>query len=103
MSRITFEPESPTAPPISAKKLAANRANSKKSTGPRTPQGKSRVSRNALKHNCSQSALLPSECDATYEIHQAEILESLHPRTAIQYAIVSQISQILWKLDRMPD
>ena len=30
--------------------LAANRANAQKSTGPRTPQGKARVSFNAFKH-----------------------------------------------------
>src|SRR5258706_2798706 len=103
MSRITFESESSSARPISEKKLCANRQNAQKSTGPRTPHGKSKVARNAVKHNCSQSALLPSECDATYEIHQAEIYESLRPKSPIQYALVSQISQILWKLDRFPD
>lgn len=35
---------------ISAKRVEANRANAKKSTGPRTVRGKSRVSRNALRH-----------------------------------------------------
>ena len=35
---------------ISVRKLIANRRNAKKSTGPRTPQGKAYSSRNALKH-----------------------------------------------------
>ena len=35
---------------ISPKKLAANRANAKKSTGPRSPAGKTRSSQNRLKH-----------------------------------------------------
>jgi hypothetical protein len=35
---------------ISPKRLAANRANAAKSTGPRTPQGKARSSQNARKH-----------------------------------------------------
>ena len=38
------------AKPISEAKLAANRANSKNSTGPKTAQGKSRSATNALKH-----------------------------------------------------
>ena len=36
--------------PISAKRLAANRANSGRSTGPRTPEGKARSSQNARKY-----------------------------------------------------
>src|SRR6202011_1327388 len=36
--------------PTSPARLAANRANALRSTGPRTPEGKSASSRNALKH-----------------------------------------------------
>jgi len=36
--------------PISERRLAANRANARKSTGPRTPEGKRRVSQNACRH-----------------------------------------------------
>ncbi|HEV8293690.1 MAG TPA: hypothetical protein VGP94_17275, partial [Tepidisphaeraceae bacterium] len=40
---------------ISPRKLAANRRNADKSTGPRTPQGKKQSSQNSLKHGlCSQ-------------------------------------------------
>ncbi len=40
---------------ISPARLAANKANAQKSTGPRTPEGKTRVSANALKHGlCSE-------------------------------------------------
>jgi hypothetical protein len=40
-----------TKQPISERRLAANRANAQKSTGPRTPEGKRRVSQNASRHN----------------------------------------------------
>ncbi len=36
--------------PVSEKKLIANRRNAQKSTGPKTPYGKLRSSRNAVKH-----------------------------------------------------
>ncbi len=42
--------DTPTPPPISAARLAANRANARRSTGPRTPQGKARSASNSLKH-----------------------------------------------------
>ncbi len=37
-------------PPVSEKQRAANRANASRSTGPRTPEGKARSSRNARRH-----------------------------------------------------
>ncbi len=36
--------------PVSKRRLAANRQNARKSTGPRTPTGKARSARNSLKH-----------------------------------------------------
>ncbi|MGC2475665.1 MAG: hypothetical protein WA485_15090 [Candidatus Sulfotelmatobacter sp.] len=47
--------------PISERKLQANRANAKRSTGPRTEAGKAVARRNALKHGIlSRSLDLPS-------------------------------------------
>jgi hypothetical protein len=43
---------------ISARKLSANRANARASTGPRTPAGKARAGRNALRHGLALSALV---------------------------------------------
>ena len=41
--------------PVSPEQLAANRANAAKSTGPRTPQGKTRSAQNARKHGFTAS------------------------------------------------
>jgi hypothetical protein len=42
---------------VSGKKLRANRENAKRSTGPRTIEGKSRASRNAVRHGLFSAAL----------------------------------------------
>src|SRR5687768_17091307 len=60
----------------SARRLAANRRNAQRSTGPRTDAGKRRASRNALKHGlCSTSACLPGECPAAYATFVRELEE----------------------------
>src|SRR5437867_4182576 len=86
---------------ISPRKLSANRANSKKSTGPKTPRGKQQSSQNSLKHGlCSQSPRLPNECGPTYNTFVEELREDLHPRNPIQLHLFSQLTSILWKLQR---
>src|SRR2546421_5558640 len=48
--RSTLFPYTTLFRSLSAKRLAANRANAKKSTGPRTKQGKHTVAQNATTH-----------------------------------------------------
>src|SRR5262245_318242 len=57
------------------RQIAANRANAKKSTGPRTLEGKEIVARNAIRHGLtSRSPLLPGDDPKEYELF-AEGLE----------------------------
>ena len=54
--------------PISAKQLAANRANAARSTGPTTPQGKARSAQNAPKHGFTASTFAVVRLEDLQEI-----------------------------------
>lgn len=89
---------------ISDRKLAANRLNARKSTGPRTPTGKRRSAQNALKHGlCSTSPLLPNESEPTHAVFLQELKDELQPRTVLQRHLFPHIANLLWKLQRLPD
>ena len=62
---------------ISQKQLLANQANAQKSTGPRTPLGKFRSSRNGLKHGLYSKFDLVRAIQLLPEKHQHKVLLSL--------------------------
>ena len=80
----------------------ANRQNAKKSTGPRTPEGKARSSQNALKHGLlARDAVMADEDPAEYD-RQLQILEeNLFPKNAIEFELVLQIADSRWRLRRI--
>ena len=80
----------------------ANRQNAKKSTGPRTPEGKARSSQNALKHGLlARDAVMADEDPAEYD-RQLQILEeNLFPKNAIEFEFVLQIADARWRLRRI--
>ena len=57
----------------SEKQIAANRANAKKSTGPKTAAGRSKSSRNALRHGLSA----PLRLDPVTSVKAAAIAQAL--------------------------
>ena len=77
------------------RQLAANRANAKKSTGPKTAMGKLRSSQNAYRHGLS----LPSRDSPTVaakiaEIVQAESGNITHPQASELARALQQLAQI---------
>ena len=56
---------------------AANRRNAQNSTGPKTPAGKTRSRRNALKHGLyAESGIIPGECSDDF----LELIEAYQER-----------------------
>ena len=80
----------------------ANRENAKKSTGPRTPEGKARSSQNAIKHGLlARDAVMADEDPAEYD-RQLQILEeNLFPKNAIEFELVLQIADSRWRMRRI--
>ena len=87
----------------SDRKVAANRRNAQKSTGPKTPSGKSIASMNALKHGlCARKPLIPGENEAEFVRFTTEWVEELRPTGARQSMCAEQAILAAWQLRRVP-
>ncbi|HEY1213475.1 MAG TPA: hypothetical protein VGE93_07560 [Bryobacteraceae bacterium] len=68
-----------------------------KSTGPRTPEGKTRSSQNARTHGCtSRTMILPGERQEDYDLLVADWLHDYGPQVATAYELVVQTAQAHW-------
>jgi hypothetical protein len=86
---------------LSDKKLLANRQNARKSTGPRTPEGKRVSSQNAVAHGLlAREALLPGEDAGELDALRAELTADLAPVGALEVMWVDTIVTTSWKLRR---
>ena len=87
----------------SEKQIAANRLNARRSTGPRTEEGKAQSSRNAMTHGLRASVgLFPHECpDEFFQMRDA-ISAELLPQDAVESELTHRIVSILWRLRRIP-
>src|SRR5579859_3245665 len=84
------------------KQFEANRRNSQKSTGTRTPEGKAACSMNALRHGLrARSVLLPGENGD--EFHQLcnDLEVEWHPQSRTEQFYLEQMAVSQWKLIRM--
>jgi hypothetical protein len=91
---------------ISERKLAANRLNAAKSTGPRTDEGKAASARNAITHGFSAQTcagvVLGGEDQIEFNAFADAAMRDLKPIGIIQREVAGHIVQILWKLRRVP-
>jgi hypothetical protein len=85
----------------SAKKIAANRRNSRKSTGPRTPGGKAYSSLNALVHGAfALAAVIPGESAEALAALRSALWKDLAPQGALEEVLVHRIASCIWRLAR---
>jgi len=85
----------------SVKKIRANRANAKFSTGPATERGKSHARRNALKFGVFATArTLPGEDAIAHDELFAEIFETAKPCGPIEVVIVTRMAECIWQIGR---
>jgi hypothetical protein len=82
--------------------IDANRKNATRSTGPKTPSGKERSSRNAVSHGCrSELAVLPFEQTDAWERHRDGVIRSLTPVGTLEEALAFRVALCLWRLQRV--
>lgn len=86
-------------PPITRAEI--NRQNSQHSTGPKTPEGKEKVSCNALKHGLySTATLLPGEDQEAYDALGRMLAESVKPGCPEEVYLLKIVQDLDWQLIR---
>jgi len=92
----TNEPRTPTEAQINA-----NRENAKKSTGPRTAEGKAASSRNRLLHGLrANTHILLDEDPAEFLLLVHDHLDRFQPVGPAEEKLVLRIAADQWRLDR---
>jgi hypothetical protein len=88
---------------VSRKQLEANRANAKRSTGPKSDAGKARSRMNALKHGfSSQEIVLEGENAEQFDALRAQLEAEFDPSSVIERELVDRLATLLWRLRRVP-
>jgi len=78
------------------------RVNARKSTGPRTEEGKQISAQNARKHGyASARVVLLEEDQEAYDLHLDSYFQSFRPVTQVECDYVRRIADAQWRLDRL--
>jgi len=88
--------------PLSEKKLAANRANAAKSTGPKTAEGKRNTSRNATRHGIlANTILIDGESRERFAALLNSCVLQFQPETPVEHSLVERIAVAQWRQTRI--
>jgi hypothetical protein len=87
---------------ITPRRLAANRENAQKSTGPRTEEGKHRSAKNSLHHAAFAAHLLqPGEDAADLHTLRNNLLADLSPQNTLELCLADRVVSAAWRLRRL--
>ncbi len=96
-----MSPASTAALPTSQKRIDANRQNAKKSTGPRTPEGKSRSRFNRLRHGLAATVpVLPGEDAAAFQARVDAVVETFAPQNQVEVDLLERVAATTWSFER---
>ncbi len=83
------------------RQIEANRANSRKSTGPITEEGKQRSRCNAVRHGLTAETVIGALEDAEdYQVFEAAIVADYDAQSAVERELVLRLASLLWRLRR---
>jgi hypothetical protein len=84
-----------------AAQITANQANAQRSTGPRTPEGKARAARNAVRHGLTARHLVVRD-DEREDLAQlqAELTAELDPSGPTETIVFEELLHAAWNLRR---
>ena len=86
-----------------AAQIAANQANAQLSTGPKSPETKAKVSKNALKTGLNgHTVLLPTDDAELYAKHVEDFRTTYNPVGQEETELVQAIADTSWRLARIP-
>src|SRR3990172_5729351 len=84
------------------KQIQANRLNAKRSTGPRSPEGKATVAQNPLKCGVfSKQILLDGESKKEFETLTMEFYEQFRPEGFLERLFCERAVATAWRLSRV--
>jgi len=85
----------------SEKQIAANLANARRSTGPRTSAGKTRSRMNAWKHGLTaEKVVIPGEDAEQLKAIRRELWEEYEPLPGMESLLVDRIAHYEWRMRR---
>lgn len=84
------------------RQIQANQKNAKRSTGPKTTEGKAIVSKNAVSHGIfSRQLVLEDESREEFEEIRREFYEQFHPEGFLERLFCERALSAIWRLSRV--